>query len=151
MATIHLRSPAFNDHAPIPARYSLAEVENLSPPLEWSGVPEGTAELAVLCEDPDAPGGTLVHGVLAGLDPSTTGLGEGEVPAGAVQGSNDYGGTGYGGPRPPVGDEAHRYFFRVYAASEPLGLEPGASAEDLRRALEGKELAQGTIVGLYQR
>ena len=151
MATMQLRSPAFNDHAPIPSRYSLAEGDNLSPPLEWSGVPEGTAELAVLCEDPDAPGGTFVHWVLAGLDPSTTGLAEGETPAGAVEGPNDYGGTGYGGPRPPVGDEAHRYFFRVYAASEPLGLRPGASADDLRRALEGKELAQGTLVGLYQR
>ena len=151
MANIQVRSAAFSDHAPIPSRYSLAEGENVSPPLEWSGVPEGTAELAVLCEDRDAPGGTFVHWVLAGIDPSAPGLAEGEVPAGAVGGSNDYGGTGYGGPRPPVGDDAHRYFFRVYAASKPLGLTPGASADDLRQALQGKELASGTIVGLYHR
>jgi Raf kinase inhibitor-like YbhB/YbcL family protein len=73
------------------------------------------------------------------------------VPAGAVEGRNDLGAEGYGGPLPPVGDDPHRYFFRVYAASAPLGLVAGASADDLRRALEGKELASGTLVGTYQR
>lgn len=150
MATITLRSPAFSDHAPIPARYS-RDGDNLSPPLEWQGIPEGAVELALLCEDPDAPGGTFVHWVLGAIDPSTPGLGEGERPPGAVEGSNDYGGQGYGGPQPPVGDPAHRYFFRVYAASAPLGLQPGATADDLRRALEDTEIAQGTLIGLYQR
>ena len=65
--------------------------------------------------------------------------------------TNDFGEPGYGGPRPPVGDDAHRYFFRVFAASEPLGLRPGFSGEDLRRTITGKELASGTLVGLYQR
>ena len=150
METIELRSPAFSDHAPIPHRFSL-DGENLSPALEWIGVPEGAAELALLCEDPDAPGGTFVHWVVAGLDPSLSGLPEGQVPPGAVEGANDYGGTGYGGPRPPVGDPAHRYFFRLYAVAEPLGVPPGASGEDLRNAMEGKELARGTLVGTYQR
>ncbi len=150
MATIELRSAAFNDHAPIPARYA-KDGENVSPPLEWSGVPEGTAELAILSEDPDAPGGTFIHWVLSGLDPSLTGLQAGEVPPGAVEGRNDYGEVAYGGPHPPVGDPAHRYFFRIFAASEPLGLSPGGTADELRRALEGRELARGTIVGLYQR
>jgi Raf kinase inhibitor-like YbhB/YbcL family protein len=113
MANLQLRSAAFSDHAPIPSHCSLGEGDNVSPPLEWSGIPEGTAELAVLCEDPDAPGGTFVHWVLAGIDPSTSRLAEGETPPGAVEGSNDYGGTGYGGPRPPIGDDAHRYFFHV--------------------------------------
>lgn len=150
MATMGLRSPAFTDHAPIPRRHS-KDGEEVSPPLEWSGVPEGTAELAVLCEDPDAPGGTFVHCVLAGLDPSLAGLDEGEVPAGAVEGVNDFGHTGYGGPRPPVGDDPHRYFFQVYAASAALGLSSGASGGDLRRALEGRVLARGVLVGTYQR
>ncbi|MDQ4068871.1 MAG: YbhB/YbcL family Raf kinase inhibitor-like protein [Actinomycetota bacterium] len=150
MAAIQLRSPAFTDHAPIPARYS-KDGENVSPALEWSGVPEGTAELAVLCEDPDAPGGTFVHWVISGLDPSRTGLDVGEVPVGAVEGQNDYGDIGYGGPQPPVGDPSHRYFFTVHASSEPLGLSPGGTADGLRRALEGRELARGTLVGLYQR
>ena len=150
METIELRSPAFNDHAPIPVHHA-KDGDDLSPPLEWSGVPEGAVELALLCEDPDAPGGTFTHWVLAGIDPSTTGLGPGEVPTGAVEGSNDYGGTGYGGPRPPVGDPAHRYFFRLHAVAEPLGLRPGATADDLRQALEGRELGRGTLVGTFQR
>ncbi len=122
----------------------------MSPPLEWSGVPEGTAELAIQCEDRDAPGG-FVHWLLAGIPPSTTGLDAGEVPPGAIEGRNDFGDVGYGGPRPPIGDPAHRYFFTIHAASEPLGLSRGAKADDLRRALEGRELARGTMVGLYQR
>ncbi len=150
MATIELRSPAFSDHATIPTRYT-KDGEDLSPPLEWSGVPEGTAELAILCEDPDAPRRTFIHWVVSGIDPSVTALAEGEVPETAVEGRNDYGDIGYGGPLPPPGDPAHRYFFRIFAASEPLGLSPGGTADDLRRALEGRELARGTIVGLYQR
>jgi Raf kinase inhibitor-like YbhB/YbcL family protein len=150
METIEVHTPAFDDHAPIPPRHSL-EHDNLSPALEWSEVPEGTAELAVLCEDPDAPRGPFVHWVLSGLDPSTTGLAEGQVPSGAVEGRNDWGGVGYGGPRPPVGDPAHRYLFWVYASSEPLGLSSGGSADDLRRALEGKALGRGVVIGTYQR
>jgi Raf kinase inhibitor-like YbhB/YbcL family protein len=114
-------------------------------------VPEEAAELTVLCEDPDAPGGTFTHWVLARLQPAATGLSEGEHPAAAVKGRNDFGEEGYSGPMPPVGDDPHRYFFRVYAASAPLGLTGAPSAEDLRRALEGKELASGTLVGTYQR
>jgi phosphatidylethanolamine-binding protein (PEBP) family uncharacterized protein len=136
MAGIELRSPSFGDHQPIPARHA-KDHDNLSPALEWSGVPEEAAELVVLCEDPDAPGGSFTHWVLAGLQPTATGLAEGE--------------DGYGGPLPPVGDGPHRYFFRVFAASAPLGLVAGASADDLRHALEGKELASGTLVGTYQR
>ena len=89
--------------------------------------------------------------MLAGIDPATTGVAENETPPGAVVGTNDFGEPGYGGPQPPVGDDAHRYFFRVFATSEPLGLRPGFSGEDLRRAITGKELASGTLVGLYQR
>ena len=150
MVDIQLRSPSFGDHQPIPARHA-KDQENLSPALEWSGVPEGAAELAVLCEDPDAPRGTFTHWVLAGLQPTAPGLAEGEHPGAAVEGRNDFGEEGYSGPRPPVGDGPHRYVFWVFAASGPLGLVAGASANDLRRALEGKELASGTLIGTYQR
>ena len=85
------------------------------------------------------------------MPPTAAGLAEGEHPAGAVAGGNDFGEEGYSGPLPPVGDGPHRYFFRVFAASAPLGLTAGASAQDLRHALEGKELASGTLVGTYQR
>jgi Raf kinase inhibitor-like YbhB/YbcL family protein len=150
MAGMELRSPSFGDHQPIPARHA-KDHDNLSPALVWTGVPEQAVELAVLCEDPDAPRGIFIHWVLAGLEPTATGLAEGEHPGGAVEGRNDFGEEGYSGPMPPVGDGPHRYFFRVYAASGPLDLVAGASADNLRRALEGKELASGTLVGTYQR
>jgi Raf kinase inhibitor-like YbhB/YbcL family protein len=150
MSGIELRSPAFNDHAPIADRYAHGD-GNVSPGLDWRGVPDGTAELAVLCEDPDAPRGTFTHWALAGIDPAASGVAENEAPAEAVVGTNDFGEPGYGGPQPPVGDDAHRYVFRVVAVSEPLGLAPGFSGDELRRAVDGKELASGTLVGLYQR
>src|SRR5437016_4160662 len=134
METIELRSPSFNDHAPIPPRHG-HDQENVSPPLEWSNVPDGAAELALVCEDPDAPGRTFVHWVLAGIDPSVGGLNEGEVPGGAVEGTNDFGEKGWGGPQPPPGDDAHRYFFRLSASSAALNLTAGASADELRAAL----------------
>lgn len=150
MAGIQLRSTAFADGQPIPRRHA-RDGEDLSPPLAWSGVPDGAAELAVVCEDPDAPGGTFVHWVLAGIDPSLGALTDGETPAGAVQGCNDFREEGYSGPAPPPGDRPHRYVFTLYAASAPLGVGPGASIETLRRALAGKELASGTLTGTYQR
>ena len=84
MAGIELHSPSFGDHQPIPARHA-KDHDNLSPALEWSGVPEEAVELAVLCEDPDAPRGTFIHWVLAGLEPTGPGLVEGERPAAAVE------------------------------------------------------------------
>ena len=90
MAGIELRSPSFGDHQPIPARHA-KDHDNLSPALEWSGVPEEAVELAVLCEDPDAPRGTFIHWVLAGLQPTAAGLAEGEHPAATVEGRNDVG------------------------------------------------------------
>jgi Raf kinase inhibitor-like YbhB/YbcL family protein len=147
---IELRSAAFNDHTLIPDRYS-AEGDNISPPLEWSQPPDGTEELALVCEDPDAPGGTFVHWVLSGIPAGSRGMEQGTVPDGAVAGRNDFGELGWGGPRPPVGDDSHRYFFRLYAADRPLGLREGATAADLRSALDGHELALGNLVGLFGR
>ncbi|HWC11238.1 MAG TPA: YbhB/YbcL family Raf kinase inhibitor-like protein [Acidimicrobiales bacterium] len=149
-AVIDLRSPAFNDHTLMPGRLSL-DGGNASPPLDWSEPPEGTAELALLCEDPDAPGGTFLHWLLTGIDPSRRSLGEGEQPPEASSWENDYGERGYGGPRPPVGDDAHRYFFRLFALEAPLDLPAGEDREDVRAALEGSRLATGTLVGLFAR
>lgn len=148
--TIDLRSPAFDDHAPINRHYA-RDGDNASPALEWSGVPDDAAELAILCEDPDAPSGTFTHWAVAGVDPGASGVPEGSTPSGAVEGTNDFGDQGYGGPQPPVGDPAHRYFFRVFALREPLHLEPGFSPDELRRALPDKELAAGVLVGTYER
>jgi Raf kinase inhibitor-like YbhB/YbcL family protein len=114
-------------------------------------VPQEAVELAVLCEDPDAPRGTFTHWVLAGLEPTATRLAQGERPTAAVEGRNDFGEEGYSGPLLPAGDGPHRYFFRLFVASAPLGLTAGAAAQDLGHALEGRELASCTLVGTYQR
>ena len=149
-AVIELRSPAFNDQTLLPPRHS-RDGGNVSPALEWDGVPEGTVEFALLCEDPDAPTGTFLHWLVTGISPGTRAVAEGEEPDGATSWPNDFGERGYGGPAPPVGDEPHRYFFRLYALGSPLGLSPGADIDDVRRALDHASLATGTLVGLFVR
>src|SRR3712207_74944 len=111
-----LTSPAFADNGLIPVQYT-CDGNNVSPPLTWSQVPEGTAELVLLLEDLDGPGGSQVYWVLFGLNPASGGLEEGKVPAEAVGGKNDYGRTDWAGPCPPIG-RAHRYVFSLFALSE---------------------------------
>jgi Raf kinase inhibitor-like YbhB/YbcL family protein len=147
---IELTSPEFDDGDVLPRRFA-HDRENVSPPLEWSDVPQGAQELALLCQDPDAPSGLFTHWVLASIDPTITAIDEGEVPPGAVAGINDFGEIGWGGPQPPRGHGPHRYVFTLFAASEHLDLDPGASADDLLDALDGVELAQGSLLGRYQR
>lgn len=151
---LELTSPAFAAGAPIPRQYT-CDGANASPPLEWRGVPDGTRQLALICDDPDAPAGTWVHWVLYGLDASTTQLPEGvptqgTLQGGARQGANDFKKTGYGGPCPPRG-KPHRYFFKLYALDAELALVPGARKADLERAMRGHILAQGELMGTYQR
>lgn len=148
--SIQLTSPAFDDGGTIPERH-VRLGGNVSPPLAWSGVPAGTIELALLVQDPDAPSGTFTHWVVARLAPDLEALEEGQLPDGAVEGSNDFGEEGYGGPQPPPGDPPHRYIFTLLALGEESGLAGGASAQDLHDAVQGKELAQGRLVGRYGR
>ncbi|GLW67405.1 hypothetical protein Arub01_56480 [Actinomadura rubrobrunea] len=150
MDYITLRSPAFSDHTPIPAEYAHAQGD-VSPPLVWSPPPGAVAELALICEDPDAPAGTFVHWLLAGIDPDAGGVEAGGVPEGAAVGRNDFGFRGYGGPHPPVGDDPHRYVFRLYGLSGATGLKDGFTADDFRTAVEGKTVASGALVGTYGR
>jgi|GEM_PF-1256407 len=147
---IELRSSAFSDHTPIPDRYSF-ERDNISPPVEWSGIPDEAAELVLLCEDPDAPDGTFTHWVVTDISPNSAGVGEGSLPENATPGRNDFGDVGWGGPRPPIGDDPHRYFFRLYAADSPLGLSEGVTADEVHAALDGHTIARGTLVGLFGR
>jgi Raf kinase inhibitor-like YbhB/YbcL family protein len=148
MGEFILTSSAFSHGEPIPARYS-CEGENLSPPLSWSGWPEGTRSLALIVDDPDAPVGTFTHWLAWGIDPEAGGLEEGEAPP--VEGRNDFGVTGYGGPCPPPGHGPHRYLFRLYALDSEVGLRAGASRQELERALEGHVLAVAELVGIYER
>nr|WP_235999141.1 YbhB/YbcL family Raf kinase inhibitor-like protein [Qaidamihabitans albus] len=149
-AELELRSQAFSDHTLIPDRYSRPG-GNSSPPLEWTRVPDGTEELALVCEDPDAPGGTFTHWVVTSIPPDTGGVAEDRLPAGGTPGRNDFDELGWGGPQPPAGDDTHRYFFRLYAVDRPLGLGEGASGADVHAAAEDHTLARGTLVGLFAR
>jgi Raf kinase inhibitor-like YbhB/YbcL family protein len=114
-------------------------------------MPGDTAELVLLCEDPDAPSGTFTHWLVTGIDPRSSGVEEGQLPPGGDPKVNGFGEQGWGGPRPPAGDPAHRYFFRLYAVTEPLPLPDNPTADDVHKAVAGREQASGTLVGLYQR
>ena len=137
---MELTSAAFDDGGPIPARYT-CDAEDVSPPLRWSGAPDGTTGFALIVDDPDARG--FVHWVLADIPGDVTELGEGEGDSVGTPGVNDFGRSGWGGPCPPRGE--HRYVFTLYALSEPLGLGSGASADAVRRALEGRVLGEATL------
>jgi len=154
MMTIQLVSPAFAEGAPIPAKYT-CDGEDVSPPLQWSGVPQGTKSIALICDDPDAPLGTWVHWVLYNIPPTVTELSEGIpateiIPNGARQGTSDFQLIGYGGPCPPPG-RPHRYYFRIYALNTDLQLDPGATKTELVNAMKGHILAEGQLMGTYKR
>lgn len=151
MTEIQLRSQAFNDHALIPERLS-RQGGNTSPPLRWEGVPPEAEELVLLCEDPDAPGAEpFLHWLVTGIDPSDGEVAEGSVPSGGREWANGFGEPGWGGPQPPKGDDPHRYFFRLYAVSEPPDLPPDPTAGDVHRAVEKHEVASGNLVGRFAR
>jgi Raf kinase inhibitor-like YbhB/YbcL family protein len=149
-----IRSSAFEQGGRIPAAYT-CDGRDVSPPLRWDNVPEGTQSFALICDDPDAPMGTWVHWVIYGIPAGVRQLPEG-VPSrdklgdGTLQGRNDFGRTGYGGPCPPRG-KPHRYFFRLYALSESPSLGPGITKAALLKAIEGRILAQAELQGLYGR
>jgi Raf kinase inhibitor-like YbhB/YbcL family protein len=121
-----------------------------SPALSWTGAPAAAKEIAVICDDPDAPGGTFVHWVAWGIPAARTGLAEGARDAEMKLGVNGFGTRGYRGPCPPRG-KPHRYVFKVFALDAPPKLSPGASADDLTTAMKGHVLAQGELVGKYGR
>jgi Raf kinase inhibitor-like YbhB/YbcL family protein len=151
--TIQVISSGFKEGEPIPAKYT-CDGENVSPPVKWSNLPDNTKSLALICDDPDAPGGTWVHWVVYNIPPTVGELPEGivstkEILKGARQGFNDFKRIGYGGPCPPSG--RHRYFFQLYALDKDLGLASGKTKKDLLEAMEGHILAMGHLMGTYQR
>jgi Raf kinase inhibitor-like YbhB/YbcL family protein len=148
--SIQVSSPAFEPGGTIPEKYT-GEGQDVSPPLAWNGLPEGTRELALVCDDPDAPTPKpFVHWVLYKIPAHLSGLPEGDA-RGALEGKNDFGGTGYGGPMPPRGHGAHRYRFEVYALDTELRVVAGLTKDELLRAIEGHVLAEGELVGSYER
>jgi Raf kinase inhibitor-like YbhB/YbcL family protein len=145
---MELTSAGFRDGEAIPRRYT-CEGEDRSPPLAWSGLPQGTASLALIVDDPDAPGGLFTHWLAWAIDPAAGGVGEGE-PA-RREGRCDFGTIGYRGPCPPRGHGPHRYVFRLLALAREPGLPTGASRAELERAIAGHVLGSAELVGSYQR
>lgn len=151
--TIEVRSTAFAEGDRIPSDFT-CDGADMSPPVEWANIPSGTKSIAILVEDPDAPSGNWSHWLAYDLPPSLRQLPPGipaskGLPAGGTQGRTDFGKMGYSGPCPPQGN--HRYFFRVYALDAILGLKPGVTKQELLRAMQGHILAQGQLMGTYDR
>jgi Raf kinase inhibitor-like YbhB/YbcL family protein len=148
---ITLKSPAFTQGEPIPEEYT-CDGRNISPPLQWSDVPEGAKSLAMIVDDPDAPRGLFTHWIIYNIPPDLPEFTENvekdkTLPNGARQGVNDAGKIGYTGPCPPSG--THRYFFKVYALDSDLHLEPGLTKAQLLKAMEDHTLAEGQLMGTY--
>ncbi|HTX19767.1 MAG TPA: YbhB/YbcL family Raf kinase inhibitor-like protein [Bacteroidota bacterium] len=150
---IKVTSPAFKEGEFIPKKFT-CDGENVSPAVEWSGVPATAKVIVLICDDPDAPRGTWVHWVLFNVPASTKGLAENfshksNLPDGSRQGINDSHEIGYDGPCPPGG--VHRYYFKVYALDKAVNLESGATKAQLLRAMEGHVVAEGVLMGRYKR
>jgi len=157
-AKLTVRSAAFGEGQAIPKKHT-GDGADVSPALSWSGVPAGAKELALICDDPDAPRAQpWVHWVICKLPADANGLPEGVAktetlvaPAGAVQGRNDFGDVGYGGPAPPPGHGVHHYHFKLYALGAPLDVKAGLTKKQLLAAMSGHVIAEGELVGTYQR
>lgn len=152
-----LESPAFSHNGDMPVRLT-CDGQDVSPPLAWSGLPDGARSLVLIVDDPDAPDPRApkmiwVHWVLYNIPPATAGLPEGvppdSLPQGAGQGLNDWKRTGYGGPCPPVG--RHRYIHKLYALDTVLPDLRMPGKAQLEQAMQGHILTEARLIGLYQR
>ena len=150
---MEIKSSAFENNGMIPKLFT-CDGNDISPPLMWDSIPDGTQSLALICDDPDAPMGIWVHWVIFNIRPvpkelPAKVLPQGVTPFGAKQGINDFGKIGYGGPCPPSG--THRYFFKLYALDTKLNLDNGISKKQLLEAMKGHILASAELVGKYKR
>ncbi len=154
---LSLSSPVFAHNGEIPKIYT-CQGKDLSPALKWSGLPNGTKSLVLIVDDPDAPDPAApkrvwVHWVLYNIPPETTGLreaiGAGALPAGTLQGKNDWDRTGYGGPCPPIG--RHRYFHKLYALDAVMPDLKQPTKADLLKVMDGHVLGEAQLIGTYQK
>jgi hypothetical protein len=140
---MHITSSAFEHNDRIPAKYT-CNGQNVNPPLRIEDIPPGTQSMAIIVDDPDAPGKTFQHWLIWDIEP-TGEIAENTAPG--TQGRTDFGKSEYGGPCPPSG--THRYFFRVYALGTTLGLAEGSTRADLEKAMKGHVVAEAELIGLY--
>jgi len=145
---IKITSSAFTEGGNIPSKFA-CDGSNTNPPLHIEGVPADAKGLLLIVDDPDAPGGLFTHWLVWNMDPKTAEIGENSSPAAAVQGKNDFGKSGYGGPCPPSG--THRYYFKIFALDQALGLKPGAKRAEIDASMQGHVIAHGELMGRYVR
>jgi Raf kinase inhibitor-like YbhB/YbcL family protein len=151
---MEVTSNAFRDGQPIPSRYTCDD-KNISPALIWKGAPTGTRSLALIVDDPDSPTGVWAHWVVFNIPGDASELAEdaaksNTTPANFIEGLNDFKKIGYGGPCPPAG-KLHRYYFKLFALDTTLDLPSGASRQAVEAAMTKHILAQGQLMGTYQR
>lgn len=144
---MRISSPAFENNEMIPSDYT-CDGENMSPPLQIEDVPESAKSLALIMEDPDAPGGTFTHWLMWNISPSVGMIEENDWPEGAEQGMNDGGDLGYLGACPPEG--VHHYHFKIYALDRVLELEGEVSKEDLEAEIEPTLIEKAELIGIYK-
>ena len=154
LMALEIKSSAFKNGGPIPPKYT-CKGRDVSPPLSWSGIPEGAKSIALICDDPDAPAMTWVHWVIYNIPADQKGLKEGtpkdpEQINGTLQGVTDFRRIGYGGPCPPPGGP-HRYYFKLYALDAVLDLKAGATKEALLEAMESHILEETQLMGTFKR
>jgi Raf kinase inhibitor-like YbhB/YbcL family protein len=150
---IILTSTAFVDGQSLPDKFT-CHGQDISPPLQWSGIPANSKSIAITCEDPDAPSGTFTHWIIFDIPVASNSLSENvsktaTLPDGAGQGKNSFGNIGYNGPCPP-GGKTHHYIFKIYALDNSVTLNSDAGMDDLLKAIDGHVLAQGQLTGTYQ-
>lgn len=155
--SLGLTCSSFENNGTIPARYT-CDGQDCSPPLSWTGVPDGTKSLVLIVDDPDAPDPnapkkTWAHWLLYNISPTATGLVEdlavADLPAGTLQGANDWQRTGYGGPCPPIG--RHRYYHKLFALNSFLPDLKLPTRAVLERAMQNRVIEKTELIGLYQR
>lgn len=146
-AKMKITSSAFQEGGNIPSKLT-CDGANVNPPLHFDQVPVRAKSLALIVDDPDAPGGVFVHWLVWNIDPKTSDIAENSVPPNAVQGRNGFGKIGYGGPCPPSG--THSYYFRVYAL-DVAQVQGGSTRADFDRAMQGHIIGQGQLMGRYSK
>jgi Raf kinase inhibitor-like YbhB/YbcL family protein len=147
-AKMKITSSAFQEGENIPSKFT-CDGADVNPALRFEEAPAEAKCLLLVVDDPDAPVGLFTHWLVWNIDPKTTEIVENSAPGGAVQGTNDFPKKGYGGPCPPSG--THRYYFKIFALDQTLGLKPGAKRAEVDAAMRGHVVAQGELMGRYSR
>jgi Raf kinase inhibitor-like YbhB/YbcL family protein len=145
---MRIKTTAFQEGGNIPSKFT-CDGADANPPLRFEGAPAEAKTLALIVDDPDAPGGLFTHWLVWNINPKTTNVEENSAPLNGVQGKNDFGKSGYGGPCPPPG--THRYFFKIFALDRQLDLAADSKRAQLDAQMRGHIIAQGELMGRYSR